>query len=121
MFEIMIEDTFDAAHQLRGYNGPCENLHGHGWKVQVHLSGKKLNELGMLMDFREVKQGLKSLLDGLDHKNLNDLESFKKENPTSENVAKHIYENLKKDIKGGVSLTKVTVFESLTSCASYFE
>ena len=85
MYEIMVEDTFDAAHQLVGYNGPCENLHGHGWKVQVHISGNKLNDQGMLVDFKEIKADLNQILSKLDHSNLNDLPEFKKTNPTSEN------------------------------------
>ena len=120
MFEVMIEDTFDAAHQLVGYNGPCENMHGHGWKVQVHVKGTKLNELGMLVDFREVKTALKGLIDGLDHKNLNELGQFKKTNPTSENVAKYIYEGLLSSMKNGNKLDKVSVFESPTSRATFY-
>ena len=92
MFELTVEDTFDAAHQLKGYEGPCENLHGHTWKVRVVVSGRKLNKLGMLLDFKEIKTALKRVLSGLDHRNLNDLPDFKKANPTSENVAVKIYE-----------------------------
>ena len=120
MYEIMVEDSFDAAHQLIGYRGPCENLHGHGWKVQVFMAGNKLNKLGMLIDFKKVKADLRHITSKLDHGNLNALPYFKKVNPTSENVAKFIFDLLEKKIKGGVAVTKISVFESPTSCATYY-
>jgi len=112
----MIEDSFNSAHALRGYNGPCENLHGHTWKVQIYFNGKTLNKIGILIDFREVKAKLKDVLAGLDHKNLNDLPEFKKINPSCELLAKLIFEKLREQIKG---LTKVTVWESEKTSASY--
>ncbi len=119
MFELMVEGSFDAAHQLRGYEGPCENLHGHTWKVQVFLKGAKLNKLGMVMDFKEIKSGLSQVLGRLDHKNLNDLPQFRKVNPTSENVALHVFDELSKKTAKSVKLSKVTVFESPTTSATY--
>lgn len=116
MYELMVEDTFDAAHALRGYDGPCENLHGHTWKVQVFLAGEKLNKLGLLEDFKTIKKTLKALLADFDHGHLNELKLFKTENPSSENLARVIYESAKKEIP---SITKVTVWESATTCASY--
>lgn len=113
----MIEDSFSAAHALRGYSGPCENLHGHTWKVQVFLQGNKLNKIGILVDFKEVKAQLKKILDKFDHHNLNDLPEFKEQNPSCEIIAKLICETLKKDLK---ELSKVTVFESEKTSASYF-
>jgi 6-pyruvoyltetrahydropterin/6-carboxytetrahydropterin synthase len=118
MYELMAEDTFDAAHALRGYDGPCENLHGHTWKVQVFLSGKKLNKLGLLEDFKSIKKTLKDLLAEFDHGYLNELKQFKNENPSSENIARFIFNAAKDKIP---SLTKVTVWESATTCASYTE
>ena len=120
MYEIMIEDTFDAAHQLIGYNGPCENLHGHGWRVRAYVSGKELNKLGMLIDFKDIKENLKKILSEFDHNNLNTMAVFKKENPTSENLAKFIFNKLGGKMGKGLDLTKVTVFESPTSSATYF-
>jgi len=117
MYELMIEDTFDAAHALRGYEGPCENLHGHTWKVQVFLKGEKLNKLGILQDFKNLKKTLKTVLGRFDHANLNDLTIFKKENPTSENLARIIFDEMKKKTK---EVSKVTVWESATSNASYY-
>jgi 6-pyruvoyltetrahydropterin/6-carboxytetrahydropterin synthase len=119
MYELMVEESFAAAHQLIGYEGPCENLHGHTWKVQIILSGSKLNELGMLMDFKEIKANLSFIISKLDHKNLNVLPNFKQVNPTSENVAEYIYGELSKKLGKKASLEKVTVFESPTTSATY--
>ena len=117
MYELMIEDTFAAAHALKGYEGPCENMHGHTWKVQVFLKGEKLNKIGILQDFKNLKKTLKTILSRFDHANLNDLVSFKKENPTSENLARIIFDEMRKIVKG---TSKVTVWESATSNASYY-
>lgn len=118
MYELMVEDSFDAAHALRGYEGPCENLHGHTWKVQAFLQGKKLNQIGLLEDFKSLRTILKDTLAEFDHKLLNDTAPFDSENPSSENLARVIYKKLRRTIK---SLTKVTVWESSTSCASYWD
>jgi 6-pyruvoyltetrahydropterin/6-carboxytetrahydropterin synthase len=115
MYELMIEGTFDAAHQLIGYNGPCEKLHGHTWKVQVHIKSGKLNQMGMVKDFKELKLMLQFAISKLDHTNLNIIPYFKKVNPTSENVAKYIFDQISKK----ADVVKVTVFESLTTSASY--
>lgn len=117
MFELMVEETFDAAHALRGYEGACENLHGHTWKVQVFLKGNKLNKIGILEDFKAIKKKLRSALKAFDHKYLNDVPPFNKINPTSENLAENLFKNIKKSLK---SLTKVTVWESETTNASYY-
>lgn len=119
MFEIMVEDTFSAAHQLVGYEGPCENLHGHTWKVQVSFKGPRLGRLGMLLDFKKARIALKEILFDFDHKNINENPVFKKKNPTAENIAANIYDMMKKKIKGGPKLEKVTVWESEATCATY--
>jgi 6-pyruvoyltetrahydropterin/6-carboxytetrahydropterin synthase len=118
MYELMVESSFDAAHQLVGHKGPCENLHGHTWKVQVFISGSGLNKMGMIMDFKLIKTHLASIVSKLDHTNLNALAPFKKTNPTSENVAKYVFEQLTKKIP---ALKKVTIFESPVTSASYME
>jgi 6-pyruvoyltetrahydropterin/6-carboxytetrahydropterin synthase len=118
MYELMVEGSFDAAHQLIGYEGPCENLHGHTWKVQVAVTGKKLNKLGMLIDFKEIKTVVNAIINKLDHKNLNDLTQFRKVNPSSENVATFIFAQLKGKFNKGIKLAKVTVYESPVTCAS---
>ena len=124
MFKITVEDTFSAAHQLIGYEGPCENLHGHTWKVSVVISGKKLNKLGMLYDFKKAKAILKEATMTFDHKNLNDLNMFKKTNPTAENIAKIIYEAFNKrsgknKLPAGLKVASATVWESEVTCATY--
>jgi 6-pyruvoyltetrahydropterin/6-carboxytetrahydropterin synthase len=116
MFELMVEDTFDAAHALRGYEGACENLHGHTWKVQVFLRGHKLNKLGLLEDFKNIKLRLAQTLKAYDHKLINDTPPFDKKNPTSEHLAETIYQLLKRNYR---NLSKVTVWESATTNASY--
>ncbi len=117
MYELMVEDIFDAAHQLRGYEGKCENLHGHTFRVQVFLQGEGLDNAGMLSDFKVIKENLSKVLDDFDHKNLNDLPDFKKINPTSENIARIIFNRLKPQLK----VAKVSVWESPSSQASYSE
>lgn len=120
MFEIRIESSFSSAHRLRGYKGKCEALHGHNWKIEVFVESASLDKIGMVADFHEIKNLLKSVLKKLDHTFLNDIPYFKKINPTSENIAKYIFSQLQaKDKKLGLS--KVTVWESDTSYASYFK
>ncbi len=121
MFELMVEADFAAAHSLRGYQGECENLHGHNWKVQVVLSAKKLNGLGMVLDFKDVKGMIGEILEAFDHKNLNDLADFKEENPTTENVSRALYAELSGRLPKDVLVRKVTVWESDRCGASYFE
>lgn len=119
MYELTIESQFDSAHNLRGYEGQCENLHGHTYKVQVCYRGSELNKLDMLIDFKELKAALSEIISYLDHHYLNDLPEFQAENPTAERIAKFIYEDMKKRLGDGIS--KATVWETPTSSASYFE
>jgi 6-pyruvoyltetrahydropterin/6-carboxytetrahydropterin synthase len=117
MFELMVEETFDAAHALRGYEGPCENLHGHTWKVQVFIQGAKLNKLGLLADFKVFKKELGQCLKAFDHQHLNEVAPFVTKNPTSEHLAEFVYKTLRKTIK---NISKVTIWESTTTNASYY-
>jgi len=122
MFEILVEDYFNAAHRLRNYQGKCEELHGHNWKVQVHVAAEKLDKAGMLMDFKDLKEHLKNILQKLDHHYLNEVSPFDKFNPTSENLARFVYQGLKESLAGTqVNLSKVTVWETEKACASYSE
>ncbi len=122
MYELMVEAQFSSAHQLRGYKGKCENLHGHNWKVQVMISSEKLNETGLVMDFHELKKTVKELLSTLDHSVLNEIFPFTEINPSSENIAKWIYDSLKKKTTNrNVALVSVTVWESETASSTYYE
>lgn len=122
MYELMIETHFSAAHQLRGYGGDCEKLHGHNWKVQVHVIAETLNELDIAIDFNELKDITDEILAPLDHSFLNEIFPFTEKNPSSENLAKWIYDSLKKRINyENVHVSAVTVWESETASATYFE
>ncbi len=130
MFEVRVEDDFAAAHFLRDYHGKCENLHGHNYKVFVHVRGELLNEGGMLLDFSQLKKSLKKVLAGLDHTNLNDIAYFE-QNPSAERIALYIYNNLLrilseegldaewKEAKKSAYLYAVDVFETDRSRATY--
>ena len=118
MYEVVVKSSFSAAHRLRGYHGKCENLHGHNWAVEAAVSSKRLKANGLLIDFKILKDRLKRILDELDHTTLNELSHFKKKNPTSENIAKFVFDMLKKD---GILPQRVSVWESDTSCATYSE
>lgn len=121
MFEVRVEDDFAAAHFLKDYHGKCENLHGHNYKVFVHVEGNSLDEGGMLIDFSVLKRELKSVLSCLDHTNLNDIQFFE-QNPSAERIARYIYlklvENLKKKnmdfslSSSNGKISKVDVFET---------
>ena len=119
MYILHIEDGFSAAHRLREYEGDCEQLHGHNWKVRVDVSAEELDSLGMVMDFREVKGKLGEVLGKLDHKYLNDVAPFDKVNPSTEHIARFIYEELGRSIGGRVRVGAVTTWESERCSATY--
>jgi len=122
MFELTAETTFSAAHQLKGYRGKCERLHGHNWKVQVHVVAEKLNEIDIAIDFHEIKRLTNEVISSLDHNILNEVFPFTEKNPSSENIAKWIYDSLRKKVDSeNVHLSSVTVWESDTSSATYYE
>ena len=112
---------FFPAHQLKGYRGKCEELHGHNWKVEVEVIGDRLDGVGLLIDFSELKRLVHEELSCLDHCFLNDLEPFQKSNPSSELLARHIHAELRAKLPAGVSLAAVTVWESDKACATYTE
>ncbi len=117
MYYVTVKSYFSAAHRLRNYNGNCENNHGHNWKVKVTAGFKKLDDNGMAFDFRELQNITDNILDKLDHENLNRLPYFKEDNPSSENIAKYIFDAAKKF----VPVTRVEVFETEKYCAAYSE
>lgn len=116
MYEIKIQSDFSAAHNLRNYRGKCENLHGHNWKVEAVFAYESLDKDGMAVDFKEAKSMLRAVLEEFDHSYLNETGIFKDINPTSENMAKLIYDSLKKKDK---QIYSVSVWENDTSCATY--
>jgi len=120
VFELKVTSHFSAAHQLKMVAKKCENLHGHNWKVEVHITGEKLNHAGVLIDFGEIKMHISKIMEKLDHKFLNDLECFHEGNPSSENIAKFISEELQAAINDpSVQISRVTAWESEDACASY--
>jgi len=121
MYELSIETQFAAAHQLRGYKGKCENMHGHNWRVQVSISSEKLNDIGIVMDFHDLKKVTKEVIASLDHSYLNEVFPFTEINPSSENIAKWIFESLKKRLEDSVKVNSITVWESENSSATYYE
>ena len=122
MYEITVRSKFSAAHQIRGYGGKCEELHGHNWAVEATVQSPGINETGMVMDFAQLKKVLGKVLEEFDHKFINDLPQFKEINPTSENIARLIYKSLEKAVTAqNIGLSSVTVWESDTSWATYSE
>jgi 6-pyruvoyltetrahydropterin/6-carboxytetrahydropterin synthase len=122
MYELKIISQFAAAHQLREFVGKCEELHGHNWKVEVYVTGNRLGKDGLLIDFALIKKQTEQVLDEMDHKFLNDLEAFKELNPSSENIARHIFESLSKELNDeNVRVSRVTAWESDDACATYSE
>jgi len=122
MYEMFIKAGFNSAHNLRGYKGKCENLHGHSWKVEARFEKETLNKIGISIDFNVLKAKLKDILKGLDHVYLNEVSAFKNENPSAENIARFIYMELKRTVQEkGLFLKTVSVWESESSCASYSE
>ena len=118
----MIETNFASAHQLRGYKGECEKLHGHNWRVQVYVLAERLNDIDIALDFRDFKKMTEEVVAPLDHSYLNDIFPFTEKNPSSENIAKWIFDSLKKKINDDyIHLSGVTVWESETASATYFE
>ena len=122
MYELTITSYFSSAHNLRGYQGACENLHGHNWKVEVEIRAASLDKVGMAIDFKSLRERARAVIDPLDHKYLNEVPPFDKENATAENIARHIYMELKKRLDdGNVSVARVRVWESENAAAAYYE
>src|SRR5207237_808884 len=121
MYEVMIEEEFSAAHALRGYRVKCENLHGHNWKVEVYVRGDQLDQVGMLMDFKELKAATRRVMNYLDHQNLNELKPFDIEmNPSSEHLAGFILHKVAEQVSDPrLKVYKVRVWETPSTCASY--
>jgi len=118
MFELKAQMYFSAAHHLLNYNGKCENMHGHNWLVEAFVKGCELDKSNILVDYKVIKANLKEILDYLDHKDINELPEFKEVSPSSEVLAKYIYEKMKEKLP---QTSKISIWETSTSCASYWE
>jgi len=120
-FEVMIERNFSSAHQLRGYKGKCENLHGHNYKIEIYARGRELDNIGLLVDFGELKTAADEVVQYLDHRNINELPPFDVElNPSAENLARYILERVASRVGDErVQVYKVRCFETPTSIATY--
>jgi len=133
MFEVSVDETFSAGHALRGYKGKCENPHGHNYKVRLTVQGPQLDAIGLLFDFVHLKQVLHAVINNMDHKYLNDQTPFIELNPSAENIAKYLYDEvsrglreiasvpdaLKQDLKNTPRITSVTVWETDVTSATY--
>ena len=118
MYEIKTQAFFSAAHHLLNYDGECENQHGHNWMVEAFVQGESLNKSNILIDYKFLKREMKAVLDLLDHKDINELPYFEGQSPSSEMISRFIYTKLKEKIS---LISKISVWETPTSCASYYE
>ena len=120
MYEVTIKKSFSAAHLLKEIGGKCEELHGHNFLVEVSVTSESLNDEGLLIDFRVVKKWTDEILEQVDHKYLNEIDYFKNINPSSEQLARFLYDRIsEKSRQGNVTLSRVTVWESDNSRVSY--
>jgi 6-pyruvoyltetrahydropterin/6-carboxytetrahydropterin synthase len=119
MFEVSVQMTFAAAHQLRNYKGKCENLHGHNYRVEVTVEGEELNVTGLVADFVDIKRLMKVVVDKLDHTYLNEVPPFVEWNPSAENIALYFCQEVQKGMVDGVRIACVKVWETDTSVAVY--
>ena len=118
-YTLLVRSSFAAAHRLRGYEGNCERLHGHNWRVEASVEADRLDSRGIALDFRVMKRALNEILARLDHGYLNDLPPFTEENPSSENLARHIYEEMERRIPEPARVCRVVVWESEEARAEY--
>ena len=120
-FEVMVERGFASAHQLRGYKGKCENLHGHNYKIEIYARGSELNNIGLLIDFGDLKKAADEFVKYVDHRNLNELPPFDEElNPSAENIARFVLEYVNSRLDDDrVRVWKVRCYETDTSVATY--
>jgi 6-pyruvoyltetrahydropterin/6-carboxytetrahydropterin synthase len=125
MYEVTVEAGFSSGHYLRNYHGKCENPHGHNYKVRITLAGAALDPSGLLLDFKLLKQVLKTTIDRIDHQMLNDLEPFTELNPSAENIAKYFYDQTSSQLNGmtdgRVRVKDCTIWETDTTTATYYE
>ena len=120
MYELKVVTRFAAAHQLTMVGSKCENMHGHNWRIEVYVTGEKLNKAGVLVDFGEIKAHLAEVMKKLDHTFLNELDCFSDGNPSSENIAQFVARQLQAKIdNSSARVSRVTAWESDDACATY--
>lgn len=123
MYELTIKTEFSSAHNLRGYNGACERLHGHNWSVEVSIESETLGPTGFVIDFKELKATTASIIDRLDHRYLNETPPFTEINPSAELLARYVHDELSKSFKdrAEIRVREVRIWESHTAAATYRE
>ncbi len=121
MYELRVQSEFAAAHYLREYEGKCENLHGHNWKIEVTFRSPNLDRAGMVMDFKHARSIIADVIEAYDHKYLNDVPDFKAVNPTTENLSRILYKAIGARLPAGITVARVTCWESDHCGSSYFE
>ncbi|MCE5335731.1 MAG: 6-carboxytetrahydropterin synthase QueD [Desulfobacteraceae bacterium] len=122
VYEIYVKNHFSAAHRLHGYDGDCARIHGHNWIIEAYVQCAELNPIGIGIDFRDIKSAIKEVLSILDHSDLNELEPFRNENPTSENIARFLYGALSAKLNDGkIRVSRIKVSETPGAGAFYWE
>ena len=122
MFKLIVKKEFSSAHILHGHPGNCKRMHGHNWLVEAEVQGDNTNEIGMVIDFKDIKNNLREIISNLDHQFLNDLEPFINENPTAENISKYIYKELSNNINtDNIKVSKIKLWETNNSAVTYTE
>jgi 6-pyruvoyltetrahydropterin/6-carboxytetrahydropterin synthase len=122
MFRLVVKKEFSSAHILHGHPGDCKRMHGHNWLVEAEVESNNINEIGMVIDFKDIKNNLKTIISKLDHQFLNDLEPFINDNPTAENISKYIYKELSKKINtDNIKVSEIKLWETNNSAVTYTE
>ncbi len=121
MYKLAIEVSISASHYLRHYSGPCQRMHGHNWKIQVVVTGKQLNEAGMIIDFKELSDLTWQVIGRFDHQTFNELPPFDTLNPTAENMAKYFYHEIGRILPEGVSMSAIRLWETDKYMLEYSE
>ena len=122
MYTLTTMVEFSSAHTLVGHSGPCKKMHGHNWKVEVEITGEKLDKIGMVVDFKEIRKATNLVVEELDHEFLNNLEPFSEDNPTAENIARYIFTKLSEEFSNkNVKVNSIKLWETDKSAVSYKE
>ena len=121
MFTLSVQKEISAAHQLRDYDGPCARIHGHNWKIKIEVQADKLDHVGIAIDFTDIEDLLWKIIGAYDHSNFNEIEPFDRINPTAENIACYIYEEMKKLLPSGIDMKSVQLWETDTYRVTYEE